>query len=492
MDDFSYGSGWQNGIGNATDYSISPYSSGYSNTGFQTGSYTGIDNGGAGYGGSTNYGFSSNPTNSGWNPDFGPTSGFSIPQGNSGLGDSLTPYASGYSNQGLIPREQWKNQGLLTDAMRNNYGGRDSGGNYIPYPSNYYQPLPAPSAPSAPSAPYNPYSFDGYNSQGFNPSGIDRQGYNSTGFNSRGLDRGGLNTQGLRYDTAGKNYTDGGFNYDSGKIGNYLAGADGAAMATGDPTSGLSKMTNDDLRKRGSDKQTQYNVDPILKGALSGLSGLFNKNQQTGQSPASSIASLFAGGGSNGAQAQANAMRDAANAQVTRNNGIQDQQIATLNSMYGQDSPYAQAMRQQLDRKDAAAGRRSQYGSREVELQAKLAELDSRNRAQILGSLGSNSQANVQALGQANTLGNAAQTVNAQRTNSTIDLLGGLSGLFKGIGNSSGSNRDPNLNYNYGGTDQNYGVPRTNYGGQGNDATTSYGGTNYNYTIPKSNYFLDW
>lgn len=49
-------------------------------------------------------------------------------------------------------------------------------------------------------------------------------------------------------------------------------------------------------------------------------------------------------------------------------------QIGGLQGMYGQGSPYAQALRQQLDRRDAAAGRRSQYGPREVELQANLAQ----------------------------------------------------------------------------------------------------------------------
>jgi hypothetical protein len=46
--------------------------------------------------------------------------------------------------------------------------------------------------------------------------------------------------------------------------------------------------------------------------------------------------------------------------------------------MYGPNSAYAQQMRQQLERRDAASGRRSQYGPREVELQAKLAEMASK------------------------------------------------------------------------------------------------------------------
>lgn len=56
-----------------------------------------------------------------------------------------------------------------------------------------------------------------------------------------------------------------------------------------------------------------------------------------------------------------------------------DKQASTLANMYGQNSPYAAAMRQQLDRRDAAAGRRSQYGPREVELQAALANQYGRN-----------------------------------------------------------------------------------------------------------------
>jgi hypothetical protein len=55
----------------------------------------------------------------------------------------------------------------------------------------------------------------------------------------------------------------------------------------------------------------------------------------------------------------------------------------SLMSLYGQDSPYAQMLRQQLLRNDARGGRRSQYGGREVELQARLADLNSRNAPEI-------------------------------------------------------------------------------------------------------------
>lgn len=60
-----------------------------------------------------------------------------------------------------------------------------------------------------------------------------------------------------------------------------------------------------------------------------------------------------------------------ANARYT--DAIQNQ-MQTLKDMFSQDSPYAKMLRQQLERKDAAAGRNSQYGNRETQLQALLAE----------------------------------------------------------------------------------------------------------------------
>jgi hypothetical protein len=47
-------------------------------------------------------------------------------------------------------------------------------------------------------------------------------------------------------------------------------------------------------------------------------------------------------------------------------------QQKTLENLFTPNSPYAQQMRQTLERKDAAAGRRSQYGTREVELMGDL------------------------------------------------------------------------------------------------------------------------
>ena len=79
------------------------------------------------------------------------------------------------------------------------------------------------------------------------------------------------------------------------------------------------------------------------------------------------------------------------------NQTINDQ-IGTLSTMYGPNSPYAQQLKQALARKDAAAGRNSQYGTREVELQARLAALQGAN-AKTIGDL--SAQANKANIDQA-------------------------------------------------------------------------------------------
>lgn len=87
--------------------------------------------------------------------------------------------------------------------------------------------------------------------------------------------------------------------------------------------------------------------------------------------------------------------------QSRRNSNQYGNLAGNLQSLYGPNSAYAQQLRQQLTRQDAAAGRRSQYGNREVELQARLADTNARmaptlqslygqqqnNQAQVLQSL---------------------------------------------------------------------------------------------------------
>lgn len=112
----------------------------------------------------------------------------------------------------------------------------------------------------------------------------------------------------------------------------------------------------------------------------------------------------------------------------------------SLDALYGPNSPYAAQLRQQLERKDAASGRRSQYGPREVELQARLADMYSRAAPGIMNA---NTQ-NINAIAQ-------QQALQAQRRNQTLASIYGLarsSGALKGIGNTfQNSGINSNLNY---------------------------------------------
>ena len=107
----------------------------------------------------------------------------------------------------------------------------------------------------------------------------------------------------------------------------------------------------------------------------------------------------------------------------------QMQQMPTLASMYGQDSPYAQQLMKTLAAKDAAAGRNSQYGNRLVQFQAQLADKGSQyaaQQAQMNNQYGAAQNAANQARQQA-SLGQ--QQVQAQQLASLFNL-GDKSGLL--------------------------------------------------------------
>lgn len=99
-------------------------------------------------------------------------------------------------------------------------------------------------------------------------------------------------------------------------------------------------------------------------------------------------------------------------------------QIGSLSNMYGQGSPYAQALRQQLERRDAGAGRRSQYGPREVELQAQLARMASSNAPGLAALYGQQNQNRAQML--------KALMFGYDQMGGLQGIRGGLQGLFGG------------------------------------------------------------
>lgn len=366
---------------------------------------------------------------------------------------------------------------MLTDMMKNNYGGTDSGGNYIAFPRNYFpnDPTPPPQpAYQAPTTDAQGYSLStGFNANtGFNRDGYNSGGFNSSGFNTKGLDAGGLDNQGLRYNSSsGRNYSDGGFNYDSGK-GTTIFDKSTAASASNNPgetsatgNGSLLDATRKDLNNRNINGNGQEKNGWDLKG-LAGLLGALQGNRGQGGNAGGGGSALGAVGGiiQNGRtaeqarQAQANANQVATNGQnqIASNNNIQQSQIKTLSDMYTQDSPYANQMRQELERKDAASGRRSQYGQREVELQAKLAQMNSANANNILGNIGNvstaNSNANTSILGGTKAgvdYGNASVASDGRSLSSVGDFFdksgltdkisNGLQGLWNNVNSPQGA-----------------------------------------------------
>lgn len=97
--------------------------------------------------------------------------------------------------------------------------------------------------------------------------------------------------------------------------------------------------------------------------------------------------------------------------------------INGLGGQFGQNSPYAQQLRQQLSRRDAAAGRRSQYGPREVELQAKLAQMNSQNAPAILNARMAQQKMRAQGL---------AQLYGLAQKSGLLSQIPGLSSIFGG------------------------------------------------------------
>lgn len=96
--------------------------------------------------------------------------------------------------------------------------------------------------------------------------------------------------------------------------------------------------------------------------------------------------------------------------------------ISQLSDMYGPNSPYAKDLQDNLQRRDSAAGRSSQYGPREVELQAKLASQHSQNLL-ALPSIYQNMGGNLNGM-----LGSG------QRLFEGIGGMQGITDLFKGAG----------------------------------------------------------
>lgn len=112
--------------------------------------------------------------------------------------------------------------------------------------------------------------------------------------------------------------------------------------------------------------------------------------------------------------------------------GIQSGVNQQLSDMFGPNSAYAQQLRKELERKDAASGRRSQYGAREVELQAKLAQMQAQYAPSLMNSMVGQQQAAL--------LAEQQRRAKQQMMFNTAMKLGQSTGLFDSLGNMFSGN----------------------------------------------------
>lgn len=120
-----------------------------------------------------------------------------------------------------------------------------------------------------------------------------------------------------------------------------------------------------------------------------------------------------------------------------------------LSSLYSPNSPYAQQLNQALTRSDAAAGRRSQVGPRNVELQARLADLNSRNAPELARLYGSQQNNQAQQLQSLLRMG-----MNPMMSNGIGSIFGMGNGGQPSMGMPSSYNTDTGTAY----------APSANYG----------------------------
>lgn len=189
------------------------------------------------------------------------------------------------------------------------------------------------------------------------------------------------------------------------------------------------------------------------------------------------------------------ALQSGLNANNNQSQQVFQQQMQTLNDMYRQDGPYAQQLRQQMERKDAAGGRRSQYGPREVELQAKLAEMQSRNADNIMRANSQNQQLRQGGLLAANQAGQAGNKTNAQQLAQLYGIAkssgltgwagGQLKDMFAGGGSGSGGGYSPSNVGSYG----DFSIPMADSGAGWADTPVDTG--NYG-DVGSNDFWSDW
>jgi hypothetical protein len=220
-----------------------------------------------------------------------------------------------------------------------------------------------------------------------------------------------------------------------------------------------------------------------------GSSGGTSGNGSSSSNPLGSFVGSLLGGSNN------NLLNSLLTAYTSKQSGDRaqkayDDQIAQINGLYAPDSAYAKQMQQTMDRKDAAAGRNSQYGTRAVELAANLtkSKADSLNSANMTNLISQSLAGQNQFPAALNALMNGSNGAGGSLGSSlgngissgASSLGSWLNSLFSNTsGSSSGGTIDPNA---AGVGDQTSTDPTMNFGNPNYDYGSGTGGTDYTDT----------
>lgn len=187
-----------------------------------------------------------------------------------------------------------------------------------------------------------------------------------------------------------------------------------------------------------------YNTASGLNNQLQGILG------QNSNASNSTIAGLQGQAGNNQAMTLAQYQQAVQDAQ-TQNGQLQgniDTMTSSLSGLSDPNSPYMQMARQAIERKDAAAGRNSQWGDREVQLAGTLADYVGKYSPSLQNSItAARNQINTNNQGVASIFGTMNNSTN--NTNQTLQQLlsGQLSGAssLNNIGRASANSQTNNL-----------------------------------------------
>lgn len=199
-----------------------------------------------------------------------------------------------------------------------------------------------------------------------------------------------------------------------GPIGGMLAGS--MAKAAFAPDQPQQQGQPDGMMKTG------FNVGQYIPGYTSPQQATQQQTPQQLQQPSFGFGDIATGlAGLYSANQSSNAMGDYMS-QMKQ----QQSSMPSLDSLYGPNSPYALQMREKLSRMDAKAGRNSQYGPREAQLQALLADKASTYGANMATQNGAYNKAMVDMQSKQDAQRNAQLNILAS--------LGSKSGLFDQAG----------------------------------------------------------